>query len=149
MEQSPRLDDVWTTRDYPVLVTVARMLEQNDMVQAVEVAEATGRPHRDVVLALVNLGHKHLTVQDSSTYDGRDNYVTGIRPGGLEAVGQWPSSDVAAERLIAALDALADKSPVDSPKRKRLLAVRDGFLNAGRDVMVDVAAAMITGRIPS
>lgn len=100
------------------------MLGQDAVLQAVGVAEAIGRPHLEIVLALNNLGPKHLMVEDAGTYDGRDNYVTGIRPEGLEAVGQWPSSAVAAERVIAALDALVDNAPEDSMKRKRLLAAR-------------------------
>jgi hypothetical protein len=145
----PRLDDVWAARDYPVLVAVARLLEEQDLLQAGDIALYCGLSQREVVLALTNLGHRHLVVTDASTYDGRDNYVTGIRPEGLEAVGQWPSAGVAADRLIAALDALVDTSPMDSPKRNRLVAIRDGLLTAGRDVMVDVAAAVISGRIPS
>ncbi|WP_146086526.1 hypothetical protein [Rathayibacter sp. AY1D1] len=149
MDQLPRLDDVWTTRDYPVLVAVAWLLEEHDLLQSSDIAAFCGRSQRDVVLALTNLGHRHLVVKDASTYDGRDNYVTGIRPEGLEAVGQWPSPDVAAERLITALDALVDNAPMDSPKRNRLVAIRDGLLTAGRDVMIDVAAAVISGRIPT
>jgi len=149
VDEQPRLADVWASRDYPVLVAVAQMLEQGRSVQAVEVAEAIGRPQHDVVLALNNLGHMHLIVKDSSTYDGPDNYVTGIRPEGLEATGQWPSSDVAAERLIAALDALVDNAPENSPKHKRLVAARNGLLGIGRDVLVNVGSAVITGQLPS
>jgi len=148
MNQPPRLNDVWTSRDYPVLVAVAQLLEEHDLLQSGEIAAYCGRDQREVVLALTNLSHRHLVVRDASTYDGRDNYVTGILPDGLEAVGQWPSSDVAADRLLEALDALADSAPVDSPKRNRLIAIRDALLSAGRDVVVDVAGAVISGRIP-
>ncbi|MBD8585967.1 hypothetical protein IFT90_15535 [Frigoribacterium sp. CFBP 8766] len=149
MDQLPRLDDVWAARDYPVLMAVAKMLEEQDVLQSQEIATSSGQSQREVVLALTNLGHRHLVVKDASGFNERDNYVVGIRPEGLEAVGQWPSSDVAADRLIAALDALVDTSPIDSPKQNRLVAIRDGFATAGRDVLVDVAAAVISGRIPT
>jgi hypothetical protein len=42
------------------------------------------------------------------------------------------------------IDATAD----GSPKQSRLKAARDGLLAAGRDVIVDVAGAAITGRLP-
>lgn len=149
METLERLDDLWSTRDYPVLVAAARRFrEQSRPLMSHELVEATGLEHHEVVAALSNLGHRHLDVRDASSEGARDNYVVGIMPAGLEAVGQWPSPDTAADRLVAALDALIDTTAEGSPKQSRLKAARDGLLAAGRDVLVDVAGAAITGRLP-
>ncbi len=149
MEKQERLDDLWSTRDYPVLLVVARLLrEQPRPLMSHELADLTGLEHQEVVGALTNLGHRHLDVRDASSEGMRDNYVVGILPAGLEAVGQWPSPAAAADRLVAALDAMIDATAEGSPKQSRLKAARDGLLAAGRDVLVDVAGAAITGRLP-
>ncbi len=136
------------SRDLPVLITVARLLEADDIVQSSDVAAAVNLPERQVELALTNLSQRYLSVEDASSFDGRDVYVTGIRAAGLEAAGQWPTPETAADRLLAAISRLADAEPADSPRRPRLIAVRDGLLAAGRDVLVEVAGSVITGKIP-
>jgi len=149
MDMPERLDDLWSARDYPVLVAVARRLREAPRpLMSHELAEVTGLHHQEVVGALTNLGHRHLDVRDASSEGVRDNYVVGIMPAGLEAVGQWPSPDAAADRLVAALNAMIDATADGSPKQSRLKAARDGLLAAGRDVIVDVAGAAITGRLP-
>lgn len=148
MDTVQPLEDRWSTRDYPVLVTVVRLLEEQDDVDADTVASELGITHRAAVIALTNLGHRHLNVVDMSTSDGTDNYANGVRPAGLEAAGQWPSADTAADRLSAALEAMVRAAPEGSEKRTRLVAVRDGLIGAGRDVLVEVASSVITGRIP-
>ena len=149
MDMPERLDDLWSARDYPVLVAVARLLREAPRpLMSHELVEVTGLHHQEVVGALTNLGHRHLDVRDASSEGVRDNYVVGIMPAGLEAVGQWPNPDAAADRLVAALNAMIDATADGSPKQSRLKAARDGLLAAGRDVIVDVAGAAITGRLP-
>lgn len=149
MTATARLDDVCGPRDFPVLVATARLLDQTHRPQMSQsIAKVLGLDQRDVAAALTNLSHRHLEVRDASTYGERGCYVVGIRPAGLEAVGQWPSPETAADRLIAALEALIDNTAEGSPKQSRLKAARDGLLGAGRDVLVEVAGAAITGRIP-
>lgn len=129
-------------------MTVVRLLEEQDEVDADTIASEMGITHRAAVVDLTNLGHRHLNVVDMSTSDGMDKYAQGVRPAGLEAVGQWPSAEAAADRLTAALAAMVDATPEGSPKRVRLTALRDGLVRAGRDVLVEVAASVITGRLP-
>lgn len=142
------MDDRWSSTDLPVLIATARILEEKDPVDSSDVVEVTGLTHREVVIALTNLGQRHLIVEDSSAFEGRDVYVTGIRAAGLEASGQWPTPDAAADRLVDAFNQLIDAEPDESPKRSRLVAVRDELIAVGRDVLVDVAGAVISGRLP-
>ena len=148
MDELKRLDDKWNSRDLPVLVAAARLLEDQDFVDADIIAADLELSHRDVVLALKNLEHRHLELLNTSTYDGRDYMVRGIFPAGLEAAGQWPSPELAADRLEAALTALVDAAPEGSPQRGKFVALRDGLLAAGRDVIIDVAGSVISGRLP-
>lgn len=148
MDPVQPLEDKWSSRDLPVLITAVRLLEEEDTVDAATIASELGLSHRAVVVALTHLGHQHLEVSDMSSFDAADNYVTGVRPAGLEAAGQWPTPEAAADRLSAALEAMLDAAPEGSSRRSRLIALRDGVLGAGRDVIVDVAASVITGRLP-
>ncbi|HEY8721483.1 hypothetical protein [Pengzhenrongella sp.] len=72
--------------------------------------------------------------------------ITHISAKARRELGLWPSAEAGADRLMAALDALiAQAKPAD---RSRLEKVRDGLVGAGRDMVVSVAAAVITGQIP-
>lgn len=78
-----------TCRAMSRIGTVARLLRQEPRpLMSHELVEVTGLEHQEVVGALTNLGHRHLDVRDASSEGVRDNYVVGIMPAGLEAVGQ-------------------------------------------------------------
>jgi len=61
--------------------------------------------------------------------------------------GAWPSPDTAADRLLAALQAAADKAPEGSEAKTRARRILDGFVAANRDFAVDVASGVVTGQI--
>jgi len=144
------LDDIWTTRDLPVLVAAVRLLDEQPGLprQAGEIAELTGLPEGDVQKALHNLATDYLDVADWGSLAGHDFVAVGFTSNALRATGAWPSPELAADRLLAALGAAIDNATEGSPKQSRLKAIRDGFVAAGRDITVEVAAAVLTGRIP-
>ena len=51
--------------------------------------------------------------------------------------------------MIEALEQMIDNTPEGSPKQSRLKASLAWIRDTGRDVMVEVAAAAITGRLPT
>lgn len=128
------LNDVWTTRDLPVLAATARLLDEKPghPRQANKVEAATGIAEADVKRAFVNLSREHLDVADWGGMTSKDYAVTGITADGLRAAGQWPSPEVAADRLVAALNELIDNTTEGSPKQSRLKAARDSLLGVGR-----------------
>jgi hypothetical protein len=71
---------------------------------------------------------------------------TNVTAKGRREVGQWPSADTAADRLIAALEAAVEKAPTEEAK-SRARRILDGFRAAGRDFAVDVASGIVTGQI--
>lgn len=143
------LDDVWSIRDLPVLVATVRLLDETGRpVQANQISTATGIAEAEVQRALTNLGREHLEVADWGSLVGKDWVAIAKTAAGLRAAGAWPSAEVAADRLIAALEEIIDNTVDGSPKQSRLKAARDALLAAGRDVLVEVAGAAITGRVP-
>lgn len=143
------LPDLWGTRDYPVLIAAARMLNEGERVlPSNRIAEAANVEPASAVRALLNLSNGYLEVRDASTLDGQDCYVTGITAEGLRAAGQWPSADTAVERLLAALDQQIDNATEGSPKANRLRLLRDNLASVGRDVLVEVMGGVLSGRIP-
>lgn len=144
------LPDLWVSRDLPVLLAAAELLEgARPPITSNAVAARAGVELAATVRALLHLGHEHLEIRESSTYDGLDCYVLGITAEGLRASGQWPSAEAAVDRLFAALDEQIDNTVEDTPKASRLRAIREGIAGVGRDVLVDVMGAVITGRIPT
>lgn len=142
--------DTWTARDLPVLRVAARFYdEQGPVMGSREFEEATGLPREDVIRALRALDGEFV---DAGFMRG-DNAIYGyvvrsVTPSGLRAVGQWPSADVAADRLLEALTSLIDETPAGSPKAGKLRAIRDSLTGIGRDVLVEIAGAAISGRLP-
>lgn len=144
------LDDVWATRDLPVLIAAVRLLDEQPGLprQASEIAEVTGLPETEVQKALRNLATGYLEVADWASLTSHDYVAVGFTSDALRATGAWPSPELAADRLLAALGTAIDNATEGSPKQSRLKALRDGFVAAGRDITVEVAAAVLTGRIP-
>lgn len=146
------LEDVWSSRDLPVLIAAARLLNEHPgrRVDRSALEAATGRDTDDVDRALVNLNVRYLDVNLMMASGGVivRAQVRSITEAGLRTVGQWPSPEVAADRLLAALDELIARTADGSPKQSKLKAARESLLAAGRDVLVGVAGAAITGRLP-
>lgn len=145
-----QLPDVWAERDHPVLIATARLLDaRGGPLTSDEIADAANVDHERVVRALTNLANGFLEVQDASSLGGRDCYALGITGRGLQAAGQWPTPEAAADRLLAALDQQIDNTVEGTPRSSRLRALRDGVASIGRDVLVDVMGGVLTGRIPT
>ncbi|WP_369132025.1 hypothetical protein [Modestobacter sp. I12A-02662] len=71
---------------------------------------------------------------------------TEVTAKGRREVGQWPSPDVAADRLMAALDQAIERAP-EGEQRTWLQKARSGLVGAGRDVVVDLTAAIISRQV--
>jgi predicted ArsR family transcriptional regulator len=132
----------WFERDYPVLRAAAELIEASPHhhVPAREISEATGLEFHAVLNALENLATRHVTTEDWSSLAGRDYVVTGLTADGLVAADVWPSTDVLAERLVLALERLADETPEGSAKQKRLQAA----VTSLRDLGVGGASGLLS-----
>jgi hypothetical protein len=139
------LDDTWHRRERPFLLEAARRLEATprDPIWGHEIAHSLQMTDTDAAACLARLGAAgYVELLNVDQFVG----ITNISEDAAREVGLWPTADVAADRLIAALEAAIKRT--DEPEQKtRLQKIRDGFAGAGRDVAVSIAGAVITGQI--
>lgn len=136
-----RLDDVWTTRDYPVLIEVVRRFDiEHQPVGPGDVAHSLGMEEDDVLRATRNLNRAGYVNAD------HDGWVMNHSAEALRIAGAWPDAGDAVDRLLWALE---ERISGATPEEKSKLAkVRDAIVGMGRDVAVEVIGAAVTGRIP-
>lgn len=144
------IENLWTSADLPTLQAVAELAQSHKgHLAAGQVAAVTGLDLDTTLEALERLLKAGYIDAQALHGDNRTVAVIigGMTERGLREVGAWPSTEVAADRLIAALDALvANASTPD--ERTRWQRVRDGIAGAGRDVTVGLATAVLTGQLP-
>lgn len=142
------LADTWHSRELPLLVEVARRLEESrGYVPTQEAGVTAGLTPEQTERAVVALADAGLVAGINEPGVIGLEVVSKVSPEARRLVGLWPSEDAAADRLLAALDALVERAS-DPDERSRLLKVRDGLAGAGRDVVVGVATAVLTGQLP-
>jgi DNA-binding transcriptional regulator YhcF (GntR family) len=137
-----KLPDVWSTRDFPVLVEITRRIDAGESIDEVEeLASSVAMPAETVDRALAALQRRGLIrvvrgiggwaiVEDISA---EAYFLTGLHPSGDDAV----------SALVTALRQAADQ--VDDPQEKsRLRALADNALGVGRDVLGGVLVNLAT-----
>lgn len=141
-------NSTWEDRDLPVLCAIVEMADAGAWhIEPEEIAQRIGFDENLVNVALWALAAEtppHFEYEDVSTFGGRA--MAGIRnPTGhaRRTVKTWPTPEDLADRLTRALAQAADDEP-DAEKRSKLRAAASWFGNAGRDVLVDVTAAVVT-----
>lgn len=141
-----KLPEVWTTRDYPVLLEVARRLDGGaSTVSIFEVAEALGVPSDQVETAGVALSRRGL-VQTMAMDRWRVYDFTAISGEAYLLTGLHPSSDDQVSAFVEALRQAADL--VEDPVEKgRLRSLADAALGVGREVMGGVLTAAATAGV--
>lgn len=142
------LSDTWLSRELPVLRLVVAALDERPGWPA-EVEEIEhGMDDADFARAVQRLEHGGYLVAEWATMLGSTELmaVTSVTKPALEATGAWPTSDVAADRLLTALKELADGGRTDDV-RSRARRALDAMSGAGRDIAVGVATAAIGGQL--
>lgn len=132
------MDDTWFSRELPVLKALVRIIERADLNGFPAVQNIAAEAHlevRAVQRSLDALDGEYVDFQPTGQIGG---FVKRITPAARRAVGQWPTAESLADRLIAAMEEVADKT--DDSEKKGLLRRSATFLGgAGRDLFVDVA----------
>lgn len=146
MNMSVPLPERWSTRDLPVLIATARLLDAGETnVQARDVADDVGLTSNDVEAAYDGLAGVYLAaVRTRGTLaDPKGSCViTGLTERGRRAVGLWPSGE-GVEALIGALRQ-AEATVEDPEERSALRRAWSSIAGVSRDVMVDVLGAVVT-----
>lgn len=140
------LPDRWSSRDYPVLVATARVLDSGEMPASVSDVAAqldATLDYDEIIAALKGLLHGYIVGKPMDTMGGTiDFFVTDLTERGRRAVGLWPSGE-AADALVDALRQA--ESLTDDPEEKTMIRRAAGAIGSvSRDIMVDVVAAVVT-----
>lgn len=148
MTDLERLPDRWTTRDYRVLLEIARAIDRGDRAKPDQVAEILGLTEDETNRTISDLKDAGYLDErpNIARHDGKPigfggNYLI-LTERGRRTVGLWPSG----ESVEALVDALrqAEDATQDPEERTLLRRAAGAVLNVPRDVMVDVMAQVIT-----
>jgi len=142
------VEETWTSSDLPVLEAVvhakdARFLDP-EILTGADIASATGLDEEDVGRSLLRLKDEYIELR---RVPGRPSnwLIQDVTPAARRVVGQWPSPDALVDRFIGALNAAADQEA--DPERQSKFRQASAFVGGiARDIFVEVAAAVITGR---
>jgi hypothetical protein len=137
-----KLEDVWTTRDFPVLRDVTQRLDRGEHFIPFEtIAESSGLEVEAVRLAMRALERRGLV--EVRWNWGNGGHVQNVAGEAYLLTGLHPSADDAVTAFVEALRQAADR--VDDPDEKsRLRRLADGALGITTDVLGAVLGAVTT-----
>lgn len=138
-----RLNDRWHSRDFPILLALARASEDGGRLRFDEVAEDLSIRYRDVV-ASIDLLRTNGYVDCRQVHQDGGSAAVHIRLSerGLRAVGLWPDEDQAAAALIELLTKAADQVD-DEDEAGNLRKAGRLLKSVPSSVLADVTAALI------
>lgn len=140
--------DTWFTRDAVVLDAVVQHLDEFPEVTDHDIEIATGFDSDTVQRALRALRDVYVVPFTGTEASGPIQYIADVTPRARTAVGAWPTPESLADAIDAALRDLAAREPNDAGEVPgRAKAVVRALGSSGRDVLVGVAAALLSGTI--
>jgi hypothetical protein len=140
-----KLEDVWASRDLPVLVEVTRRKDEGEgLVEGGAVADALGMELRDVQRAMTALSRRGFVTGEGTSATTGLEFVYEVSGSAYLLTGLHPDGDDALSRLIDGLRQAADQTS-DEDERGRLRRAADALGSIARDVGVGVLTAVITG----
>lgn len=138
------LPDTWHTRDLPVLRAIVKQYDATTQtVPHQDIEAATGFDYADVQRACIALDRAGY-VDTTGSLQTRARRIGNPSAEARRLTGQWPTPESAADRMLAALEQIAENGTTED-ERSGARKVLDGFSNAGRQVAISVAGAVITG----
>jgi len=139
------MESTWDTQDVPVLEAAIRYAEEHGAppgATGAQIAEMTGLSVEDVGRALSRLDGEYLEIGGGLGPGPSRWRADRIYPAARRAVGQWPTPESWADRLIKALNEAADAEK-DEAKKGKLRHAAEAVGDLGRGVLSDVIAAVI------
>lgn len=139
--------DQWT-RDFRVLQYVTERITAGAGAQNVaHVAKALDLSEDDTRSAYKNL-HRGGFVIGARNERTISHHVFDVTERALLQVGIWPTPETGLDRMIAALEAIADHGN-DEDTRTRARKILDGVSGTGKHIGLAMATAYATGQIPT
>jgi hypothetical protein len=141
------MESTWETRDLPVLEEAVRYFDENPMQPGPtvgDIAERIGMDPTEVLRAVRALDETYLELRIYAA-GGRaaPHRVLRVYEEARRVVGQWPSPEAVADRVVRELLDAAEREP-DEAKRTRLRAAADALGGFGRDLLINVIANVAT-----
>lgn len=143
MSPQPEMIDSWTSWDQPILHSIVARYEADGHVTAQQVLEDTGLDWHIVGRRVRVLRGRWI---DADMDPGDGFTIFGISDEARTTLGAWPSPERAADRLLAAVQEAIEQAATPE-ERGRLEKVRDGLASVGRDLLVSIGSAVITGHM--
>jgi hypothetical protein len=137
---------IWETRELLILEAVVAAVDAGEdpaRPARLAVADLDDKAYIAVGVNLVDDGYLDAIVQPSAS-GPIGVYVTGIRPKGRRATGQWPGADLGAD-LVATLNAEIEKT-TDEAKKGRLRRLVEAVRDIGTDVASETLSKVIIHR---
>ena len=139
------MESTWEPRDLPVLDAIVRYFDEQDSAEIPDAgtfARITGMDPGQVGRAVRALSPRF--VKTGPGLGGLTEVpIMGVTDEARQAVGQWPTPEAVADRIVAALQEAAEREP-DQGKRTKLRAAAETLGSFGRDLLVNVAANVAT-----
>jgi hypothetical protein len=145
------MDSTWEARDLPVLDAAARIIDRDGPVPGAyirDIATDAGLEIDEVVRATHALEDAGLIeMAQRSLGGGGGNWrVCGLSGGARQIVGQWPTPENLADRIVAALQDAADNAPSEE-ERSRAKRLLDGASGVGKGVLTGVLVKVLSGEV--
>jgi len=140
---SSKLDDVWTTRDYPMLVAIMKYVDAEEVpLQSYDLdTDLDDEDKRRALRALEAQG----LIKASYRGDWPDG-VESVSGRAYELTGLHPDGDDVREHLVSVLEQLADKTE-DKEEASKIAKMAKQFGTLSRDTVAGVFSAMVSGAI--
>lgn len=145
-------ESTWAERERPVLEAVYAAEELGGDAFALTAAAKNALPELDegaAILTIRRLGDAGFLRIKATGAWGSQNVrvmVEGTTSAGLLAVGAWPSPASVVEAVIAAIEDQAEAEP-EPERRGRLRKVASAISEAGREIVIEVGAAVVAKQV--
>lgn len=138
----PGLNDRWTTRDYPVLEWIVGAFDNPDYTAVTDdaISDALNLSQDDVYAAAKNLDRGGYLANVTWSF-GKGFRIVDITERALRETGLWPNDEAVADQLMWFLERKVETAST-ADERSRWTKIRDGFVGGGRDVAVELVAAI-------
>jgi hypothetical protein len=139
------MESTWEQRDLRVLDAIVRYFDEEDSAVIPDVAtfaEITGMDPGQVGRAVLALSPRF--IKTGPGLGGLTEVpIIGVTDEARQVVGQWPTPEAVADRIVRALQEAAEREP-DERKRSKLRAAAETLGSFGRDLLINVAANVAT-----
>ncbi|WP_043456605.1 hypothetical protein [Gordonia polyisoprenivorans] len=117
------MEDTWTNRDLPVLRAAVRLYDEYDLPPSAEQIEAECGLDDDTVQRALKALYREPFFEKGIVGGGEIRFVGKPTGEAQRVAGMWPSPTTQLERLIAALQAVADDDSRPDEERSRFRQV--------------------------